>query len=184
MIIDYLNKEQLFAFWKTEEEYEQNLFCRAEGFSDITFLNFPNINFAGMALKNCVFKDCEDVSVYGCILEECIYENVSYAYTQSSKLTNCLFDTCCANGTLLTLEAEGEIENCTFRHITVLGEDGHIVHFMYDGKDKVRPLKNCRFEDCEVESKQPILCEYLTTMEVYSPQEIDNVDYNTCLFSK
>ena len=76
----------------------------------------------------------------------------------------------------MTLEEEGEIENCFFQHITILGRDGHIIHFIYGNKNKVRPLKNCSFEKCEVECGKPVLCEYLTSKEIYSTQEITNFD--------
>ena len=163
-------------------ENEQIRFCGGGEIQDAVFVGFPSLTFEGTRLKSCTFKDCREVFFHGSTVEECNFENVSLAYAQYTKITGCAFDTCCANGTLLTLEAEGEIEDCIFRHITVLGEDGNIIHFVYGDKSKVRPLKNCRFEDCEVESGKPILCEYLTTMEIYKPQETDCVDHSTCIF--
>lgn len=163
-------------------ENEQIRFCGGGEIQDAVFVGFPCLTFEETRLKNCTFKDCQEVFFHGSTVEGCKFENVSLAYAQYAKITGCAFDTCCANGTLLTLEAEGEIEGCTFRHITILGENGHIIHFLYGGKNKIQPLKNCRFEDCEVESGKPILCEYLTTMEIYKPQETDCVDHSTCIF--
>ena len=163
-------------------ENEQIRFCGGGEIQDAVFVGFPCLTFEETRLKSCTFKDCQEVFFHGSTLEGCKFENVSLAYAQYAEITGCAFDTCCANGTLLTMEAEGEMEGCTFRHITVLGEDGNIIHFVYGDKSKVRPLKNCRFEDCEVESGKPILCEYLTTMEIYKPKETDCVDHSTCIF--
>ena len=161
-------------------EGDQIRFCGGSEIQDALFVNFPNITFEGIPLKNCTFKDCQEVFVHGCTLDGCRYENVSLAYAQFSNLKNCVFDTCCSNGPLLTLEAEGEIEGCTFRHITALGEGGHIIRSIYQGKEKVRPLKNCRFEDCEAESGKSVLCEYLVAVEMYKTETVDNIDHTSC----
>ena len=184
MIIDYSNKEHaLFCGMEYFEDSDQIIFQKGDTFTDATFVNFPNINFVGLSLKNCVFKNCQSVAVHGCVLEGCTYENVSWAYAQSSKLDSCIFDSCCASyDSLLTLEDEGEIVGCTFKHITVLEEDGCVIHSIYHKKENIRPLTNCRFEDCEVESGMMTLCEYLVTMETYKTEVVDNVDYGSCSF--
>lgn len=184
MIIDYSNKDHaLFCGMEYFEDSDQIIFQKGDTFTDVTFLNFPNINFAGLVLKNCVFKNCQSVAVHGCVLEGCTYDNVSDAFAQASKLDGCVFDSCCASyNSLLTLEGEGEITGCTFKHITVLGEDVCVIHSIYHEKENIRPLTNCRFEDCEVESSMVTLCEYLVTMEVYKTEVVDNVDYESCSF--
>ena len=184
MIIDYLNKEHALSCGMEDFDENGQIYFRLDApFSGVTFLNFPNINFEGMTLKNCIFKNCQSVAVHGCVLEGCTYENVSWAYAQSSKLDSCIFDSCCASyDSLLTLEDEGEIVGCTFKHITVLGEDGCVIHSIYHKKENVRPLTNCRFEDCEIESGMMTLCEYLVTMETYKTEVVDNVDYESCSF--
>ena len=184
MIIDYLNKEHALSCGMEDfDENDQIYFRNEEGFSDDTFINFPNVNFESMTLKNCIFKNCQSVAVHGCTLEGCTYENVSDAYAQFSKLVGCTFDTCCASyNSLLTLEGEGEITGCTFKHITVLGEDSCVIHSIYHKKEAVRPIASCRFEDCEVESGMLTLCEYLVSMEVYKTEEANNLDYESCSF--
>ena len=133
MTIDYLNKEQILSF-KIEEDADndQIVFQGENKISNFTFVHFPSLTFEETTLKNCTFKDCREIFFHGSTVEGCKFENVALTYAQYTEITDCTFDTCCANGTLLTLEEEGEIEDCVFRHITVLGEDGHIVHFMYD----------------------------------------------------
>ena len=163
-------------------ESDQIRFCGKGEICDAVFVHFPSITFEGITLKNCTFKDCQQVFFHGCTVDGCRLENVSLVYGQFSKLTYCTFDTCCASGTLLTLEAEGEIEYCTFRHITILGEDGHIIHAVYGEKDKVRPLQNCHFKDCRVECGKTILCEYLVSSEPYKTQVVDHVDRTSCSF--
>lgn len=184
MVIDYLNKEYALSCGMEDfDENEQIYFCNEEGFSDVTFINFPNINFESMTLKNCTFKNCQSVAVHGCTVEGCTYENISVAYAQFSKLNGCIFDTCCASyGSLLTIEDEGEIVGCTFKHITVLEEDGCVIHSIYSKKKNIRPLTNCRFEDCYVESGIMTLCEYLVSKKTYKTEVYNNLDYESCSF--
>ena len=188
MIIDYLNKEHAVACGLKDFDDNGLVFFRLkDSIEDITFINFPNINFEYMTIKNCTFKDCQKVSVHGCMLDKCTYENVSSAYAQFSKFNGCTFDSCCSNGTFLYLEEEGEIYRCTFRHITVLGEDGYVIHSAYNGKRKVREIKKCKFIDCEVERKDKKLtyCTYFARRFLsYKTKEIDNVDFWSCDFGE
>ena len=184
MIIDYLNRDHAVSCgMEITEEHGQIRFRNDSGFSGVTFINFFDVNFEDMTLTDCTFKDCHEISVHECTLEGCTFCNVSGVYAQFSMLKGCTFEGCCSSyDSLLTLESEGEIDGCTFQYVTVLGEDGHIIHSIYDGKDKVRPIRNCRFEDCEVESGEMICCEYLVSKVVYRKEKVNNVDRASCCF--
>ena len=54
--------------------------------------------------------------------------------------------------------------------------------FSSANRESIRPISNCHFEDCEVESGILALCEYLVSMEVYKTEEVNNLDYASCSF--
>ena len=184
MIINYKNLNKLsshdFGF---SVEDGRLLFHTDKPCENIIFLNFPSIDFENITFKACGFKDCREISFHGCKSEECVFGNVSSVYAQYTTISRCSFTHCCSFGSLITLEEEGKVEFCVFNHISALGEDGYIIHFIYRDKKSVEKMKGCCFYDCEAEnnSESFVCCEYLIEDTVYKTEPIDNIDYASCL---
>lgn len=185
MVIDYLNKKQAISYGVEDTDVNGDIFFRGDHeYENITFRNFPNLHLEEATFKNCTFEDCQEVSVYDKAMVDCKFKNVSCIDGHYTDFKDCSFVQCCSQGPLLVIDCDGSVDGCTFETITALGEDGYVVYAVYGNKNNVKPITNCHFTDCQVENKREnlIYCAHFKRFPSYRTTEIDNIDYESCVF--
>ena len=204
MVIDYKNKDQLakMGIDVPKNKGLSSIFKRGASADDIddeygriqwdvkntdryegvTFCNFPTIIFEAIEFKNCIFKNIQSVEVLGCKMDGCTFENVSSTVGCCTDFFGCFFKNCCISGSILNIDTRGAVEGCTFESMTALGNEGYIIHAVYESEDDVKPIKNCRFSDCDVENDEGkfTYCSYLKTVPSVKKIQVDNFDYESC----
>ena len=187
MIIDYNDKEQLKELkFKVNAEYGRVYVSVDGGYDGMTFRNFPTITTDGTNFKNCIFEDTQAIEFSQGNVLNCTFRNVSEICGHFTDFSGCTFTQCCSQGPLLTIDNVGSVEGCTFETITALGDDGYVIYSVYGKKKDVQEIKNCKFIDCEVESEDGELtyCCYYKPLSSYKTVQIDNIDYDSCVFDK
>jgi uncharacterized protein YjbI with pentapeptide repeats len=185
MIIDYQNQEQMNELKLKIKHRRERVFVSIEGDHDgVTFRNFPTIIAEDADFTNCTFENIQAIEFSQAEVKNCTFRNVSEISGHYADFRGCAFIRCCSQGPLLTIDSAGSVEGCTFETITVRGEDGYVIYSVYGKKSDVEDITNCRFVDCEAESEDGELtyCCYFKPLSSSKTVDIDNVDYETCVF--
>ena len=185
MIIDYQNQEQMKELgFRINKEYGR-VFVSVDGdYDGVTFRNFPTITTEDTDFKNCTFENTQSIEFSQADVQNCTFRNISEISGHFTDFRGCKFENCCSQGPLLTIDSVGGVEGCTFETITALGDDGYVIYSVYGKKSEVREITNCRFTDCKVESEdgELIYCCYFKPLRSSTAVDIDNVDYDSCVF--
>ena len=187
MIIDYKNQEQIKELGFRINKEHGRVFVSVNGdYDGLTFCNFPTITTDGTNFTNCTFENTQAIEFSQADVKNCTFRNVSEISGHFTDFSDCTFVHCCSQGPLLTIDNVGSVEDCTFETITALGDDGYIIYSVYGKKKDVREIKDCKFIDCSVESEDSELtyCCYYKPLSSYKTVDIDNVDYESCVFDK
>lgn len=185
MVIDYLAKDQLRKLGIEDNEEHGRVFLGdVEEYNGATFRNFPTITTNSTDFKNCTFEDTQAIEFSWGDIQNCTFRNVSEISGHYTDFKNCTFTQCCSQGSFLTVEGGGSVEGCTFDAITALGDSGHIICSIYDSKDEVRLIKNCKLLGCKPESADGLFtyCSYYKRCLTYKTKEIENIDEKSCDF--
>ena len=185
MVIDYKNQNQMKKLgFKIDQEYGR-VYVRVRGGCDgVTFRNFPIISAKHTDFTNCVFENTESIEFLKTNVKNCTFRNVSEIDGGFTDFSGCTFVKCCSQGPFLTIDRAGSIEGCTFESITALGLGGNIIRSIYDDKEDVRLIKNCKFFNCQADSFNYTHCVYFVLSPSFKIQEIKNLDTDSCDFGE
>lgn len=179
------SKAAFFSWIKYSKKDDNFIFSKDKKCEDICFKNFPNLFIKDKDIKNCTFENCGNITAEGCRMNGCKFNNVNNIKGIRTAFDSCEFINCCSDGPFLVIDTLGFIDGCTFDTITALGNNGYIIYSVYRKNTEVEQVTNCKFFDCQIESKDGkyCYCAYLKRSYLLKPVEIDNVDYNTCDFT-
>lgn len=180
-----VNSKVAFYSWiKHNGKDDKYTFSNDKNCEDICFKNFPNLLITEKNIKNCTFENCQTVIVKNCKINNSEFDNVSKIESENSDFTDCIFSGCCSQGSLLTLNGKGSIQDCAFNNNIALTEDGYLIHMIFDNKDAITKIRDCNFTYNTVENPdgELVRSEYLEEVSFKKSVLINNVDYETCGF--
>ena len=186
MIIDYNNKEFAFANGvQPENIHGKTHFTGGEFCKGITFRNFYHLYIEEATFEDCIFENCHQVTADECRMGNCRFHNEDEVVGIRTDFHGCMFkDCCCSDGPFLTIDGQGNVEDCTFDTVTALGDQGYIIYSVYGKKEDVEIVSGCKFVDCRFESEDSecCYCAYFKKISSNKTVEVDNVDWDTCRF--
>ena len=143
---------------------------------DYVFLNFPELSFTNLILRNCTFENCNNISVEEGKVVACTFKNTTgICFTETDVKKSAFCDVSFDDMQLIEI-TDANITQCTFANIEVEDEDAIICDAIGDVE-----VDHCHFENITADKDIPDLFMYIGVEGVFKRRvEYSVLDEDSC----